>query len=295
MKNTVTSKAKKYISLIIFISLLYSCTKEIEIEFKNHKTNIVVNSIFCNNQPFKFNFSTTKSPINSSGTIDDSIYLALYEDNNKILDTLFKSKTLITDIYPKPGCIYQLKVYVVGFDTIYACDTLPYQTYFNDGTILQPISIDRYGTNISHVRLTISDFKYNKNFYELLFQDIQYDSSIPITDPVLINEGDIQFNPTSYFFSDELFDGQDYSMVINRDLGLNIRVWAILRSTSRNYYLYRKFLTRHLFTQPTRDLGVGAFIFKGEPQTMYNNIINGYGIFAGYVETSPYLLQKIEK
>jgi hypothetical protein len=293
MKNTIISLV--YLSFFLFQSLFYSCSKEIEIDFKNYKPNIVVSSIFCNDKPFIFHFSTTQSPIHTNNLINDSIYLALYEDNNKILETKFKSNSLTTDIYPKPGCIYQLKAYIEGFDSIYACDTLPYQTYFGDGTILQPISIDRYGTNISQVRLTISDLKYNRDYYELLFQDIQYDSSVPITDPVLINEGDVQYKPTSYFFSDELFDGQDYSMVINRDLGLGIRVWAILRATSRNYYLYRKFLTRHLFTQPTKDVGAGAFIFKGEPQTMYNNIINGYGIFAGYVETSPYLLQQIEK
>lgn len=286
---------KQGIFILFSFLLLISCSKEIELNFPKYQKQLVVNSIFNTKKPFSFYFSYTNAPLDSLSKINDSIYVTLYEDNYKLLETKFLADSLLTNIYPKSGCSYKLKVYVEGFDTVYACDTLPYLTNLSNGTILQPISIDRNGSKISQAKMTISDPMNKRDYYELIFMGTQYDNSITITDPVLLNEGDIPFNPTSYFFSDELFDGQDYSLVINRDLGFGIKIWVVLRATSRNYYLYRKYLTRHLFTQPTRDLGVGAFIFKGEPQTMYNNIINGYGIFAGFVETSPYLLQQIEK
>jgi len=128
----------------------------------------------------------------------------------------------------------------------------------------------------------------------LIFVNSQYDYENKITDPVLLNEGDIPYLPTTYFFSDELFNGQKYTLQINRDLGYGIPQKIILRSVSRNYYLYRKYWTRHYYNQTTDESGLRGIIYKGEAQPMYNNIENGYGIFAGYVENSPYTLRKID-
>ncbi|MBN2764795.1 MAG: DUF4249 domain-containing protein [Paludibacteraceae bacterium] len=280
--------------LIVFCSLLtfISCTKEIEIDTRGFEKKLVVNSVFRQDKPFFFRFSFTEVPINSYSVINDSIHVMLFEDNKKVLDTKVLSDTLQTDILPVFSRTYMLKVCVEGFDTIYAYDTIPQSVYIDDATIIQPIAINKYGDRISQASITFSDPPGQRNYYELLIGK-NYDYETEITDPVLLNEGDIGYRPTTYFFSDELFNGQKYTLRINKDLGFNVPVKTILRSVSRNYYMYRKYWTRHYFNQTTDESGLRGIIYKAEPQPMFNNIINGYGIFAGYIESSPYTLHKV--
>ena len=294
-------KIKFYLRIQIYLCyslvLAYtSCSKEIEIDTRGFEKKVVVNSVFNPGKTFFFQFSFTKVPTNNYNTINDSIHFMLYEKSHLILDTKILSDTLATNIYPTWGSSYSIKVKIAGFDTITAIDTLPMLVSIMDATIIQPISIDRYGTKISQANITFFDPPNQRNYYELIFVNAQYDYENKITDPVLLNEGDVGYLPTTYFFSDELFNGQKYTLRINRDLGFGypVNVKVILRSVSRNYYLYRKYWTRHFFNQTTDESGLRGIIYKAEPQPMFNNIVNGYGIFAGFVENPPYTLRKIE-
>jgi hypothetical protein len=270
-----------------------SCTQEIEIPTKGYKKQLVVNSIFSPHKPFTFYFSYTQDPLSSFKKIEDSIEVMLYENNIKVLDKKIKSDSLNSFIYPSNSSKYTIKAFVAGLDTVCSNDTLPQITSIDNATI-RLFEVDQYGTHISQVKVTFTDPPGLRNYYELVFVGFQYDWGTKITDPVLLNEGDYSYNPTSYFFSDELFNGKTYTLTINRDLGYGGPLpKVILRSISRNYYLYRKYWTRHSYNQSRDDLGIGALIFTGVPQSMYNNITNGFGIFAGYVETEPYVLQKI--
>jgi len=274
---------------IIFLVLCTSCSKEIEIDTRGFNQQIVVNSIFHPGKPFSFDFSFTQIPTNAFNKINDSIYVLLYEDNRKIFETKILADSLITDIYPQCGSSYQLKVHVEGFDTVYACDTVPSVPNIVDAYFIGPISIDEYGTQTAQYGISFSDPVLTRNYYEFNWGYF-YESKI--TDPVLLNEGDIPYNPTTYFFSDELFNGKIYKMSINYGLPSKTNPSIVLRATSRNYYLYQKNLTRHLFTQQTQDIGVGAFIYKAEVQPMWSNIINGVGVFAGYAQTYPYYFRE---
>lgn len=277
---------------ILFIFLPTSCSKEIEINTKGFKQQVVVNSIFCQKKPFSFDFSLTQAPTNAFSKINDSIYILLYKDNIKLLETKIFADSFITNIYPQCGCSYNLKVHIEGYDTVYACDTLPEMPNIVKTSYIGPVSIDSYGDQYAQYYISISDPESFKNYYEFNW-GVDFESKI--TDPALLNEGDVPYYPTTYFFSDELFNGQIYTMSIKHGLSRGSKPSIAVRAVSRNYYLYRKYLTRHLFAQPTRDLGVGAFIYKGEAQPMYSNIINGVGIFSGYAETEPSTFRKIEK
>jgi len=49
-------------------------------------------------------------------------------------------------------------------------------------------------------------------------------------------------------------------------------------------------ITRHAYNQQFQNEFLD-FIFKGEPQNMFTNIENGYGIFAGYCESTFQIIQ----
>lgn len=270
-----------------------SCTKEIEINTSGFEKKLVVNSLFTPDKPFEFRFSYTILPNESLPVFTDSIHLWLYENESQVLDTLFLSDTFSSSYYSKSGCSYRLKVFVEGYDTIYACDTVPTQVSVQDGSI-KLISIDKYQTQTCLTTITIPDPVHVSNYYEMFYKDAQYDYENKITDPVLLNEGDISYYPETYFFSDKLFDGKNYTLQIKCNLFFNTPSKVILRNISYNYYMYRKYWTRHSYNQVAIDKGIGALIYTGEPQPMYNNIVNGYGVFAAYIENSPFTLRKIE-
>jgi len=279
------------ISYIIFFS---SCSKEIEIDTKNFIKKPVINSIFNSKKPFFFQFSYTQTPQDIHDIINDSIHVILFEDNIKILDTKTLSDTLATKIYPSWGN-YKVKVKVEGYDTLIAYDTIPMRIEIEDATIRLGVALDNYGDKIAEVGVTFTDPAHKKNYYEVLlvssFMDkvtsgyVSIDSERELIDSVLINEGDKNYSPTTFFFSDEMFDGQNYTLRFRHRLINSIQHRVVLRSISRNYYMYRKYWTRHYFNQPTHESALYGLIYKGEAQNMFTNIVNGYGIFAGYNES----------
>lgn len=285
-------KVKCHLFCIILL-FFTACTKEVDIDTAGFKRKIVVNSLFTPDKPFEFSFSYTILSQELLPKFTDSIHLWLYENERQVLDTMFLSDTLISSYYPQRGCAYRLKVYVQGYDTVFACDTVPLQVKISDGSI-QLISIDKYKTHTCSTTITIPDPAHQKNYFEFFYVYAQYDPETKITDPVLLNEGDESFYPETYFFSDELFDGKIYSMYINRQLSFGTDIEVILRNISYEYYMYRKYWTRHSYNQVGVDKGIGALIYTGEPQPMYNNIVNGYGVFAAYIENEPFTLRAIE-
>lgn len=282
----------KYLFCIVLVCLI-SCTKEIEIDTIEFERKIVVNSLFTPGKPFEFRFSYTIQPNQLLPTFTDSIHLWLYENDSQVLDTLFLSDTFISSYYPRNGCAYSLKVFVQAYDTIFAYDTVPSQVHIKDGSI-QLISIDKYQTHTCSTAISFSDPAHVTNYYEMFFDGAQYDYENKITDPILLNEGDVSYYPETYFFSDKLFDGQNYTLQIKQNLFFNTPAKVILRNISYEYYMYRKYWTRHSYNQVAVDKGIGALIYTGEPQPMYNNIVNGYGVFASYIENAPFTLRKIE-
>jgi hypothetical protein len=292
--NNSKNNSHLFSILLVFVLMFIftSCSKEIEIDTRGFKKQLVVNSLFHPKIPFSFDISLTQTPIDTFTIITDSIYIALYEENRKVFETKTLSNSLSTYIMPQWGSSYQLKVYVEGFDTLYACDTIPQMISIVDAYYIGPISVDKYGCQSGKFNFSVLDPAETHNYYEF---EWGYYENVKAIDPVFINEGDVAYQPTTHYFSDELFNGKNYNFSIVSGLSQNIgwQPTIVLKSVSRNYYLYRKYLTRHLATQPTLDLEVGALIFKSEPQPMYSNIKNGVGIFAGYCETDPVYFRKI--
>lgn len=290
---------KKFILLAFIIPA--SCTIEIPFEVESIDKQLVVNSVFSTDKPFIFHFSTTSSPVLPVEEIQDSLHFILYENDVVMLDTNVISKELLTCFVPRPKKSYAIEVFSEDCPPVRANDTLPGLVYIDAAMIIIPAGIDEYGDETAEAQITFTDPPYERNYYELLLYSMvrgepkgywQHSGDSKIIDPVLINEGDMDYLPSSYFFSDELFDGKEYTLrVRSKGGGFGPDNGVTLRSVSRSYYLYRKFYTRHAHNQQFQ----GDFldiVFMGEPQNMYTNIENGYGIFVGYQETSRILIPK---
>ncbi|MBE9468357.1 MAG: DUF4249 family protein [Bacteroidetes bacterium] len=307
-KNTRKNLLRKLtlinVLIIVFLILYTSCTKELNCKLEDTKS-LVINSVFNPKNYFTFNLSYTTSPLNSYDSINEKLHFLFYEENNLIIDTFLQSGILETNIRPIPNKEYKVEVLSDKLPSIITSDSIPNIVNIDKAILIYPAGVDEYGDFCVEAMITFTDPPQEENYYELLIYHLHkydneknywnWDGDVKITDPVLLNEGDVDYLPSSLFFSDELFNGETYTLKVKRG-GYNTRFetnsgcYAELRSVSKSYYLYRKYYTRHVFNQQLQGEDLRDFIFMGEPRSMYTNVVNGYGIFAGYWGTTKELI-----
>ncbi|PKP08113.1 MAG: hypothetical protein CVU09_17410 [Bacteroidetes bacterium HGW-Bacteroidetes-4] len=262
----------------------------------NIDSKIVVNSIYSDDSVINIWLSTSgiiTEPYNSNPTV---FLVSVYENDELRYTSQANSGKLNTHIRPNVSSKYKIEVSSNSFSSVSTTDSVPSIVGITNAEFVFPIAVDEFGDYLGEAQVTFSDPVECKNYYELLinvgvnnyftgFMDY------PITDPIILNEGDLDYYPSSIFFSDELINGQSYTLKIKVAVGVVINsegikpsseLYAELRSVSKNYYLYRKYLTRHLYNQQMNNKDFYDYLYNGEPVDMYSNIINGYGIFAGY-------------
>jgi len=292
--------------ILLFVSfwsfiLVSSCTKEIKLEFVDQPYSLVVNSIFNPKEPFWFHFSNTIISTEKYKEFDDTLRFVLYGDNQVIFDTTITEEILITYIYPVPGIKYFFIAQKSNGESVSSADSLPRLVNIDNAKFIFPAGVNADGEGYGEAQISFTDPADEKNYYEILVFNYsqgeidQYWSNYGDSkwiDPVLQNEGDKDYLPTSFFFSDQLIDGSQYTIHLysSGGLGTGLKYGTTLRSVSESYYKYRKYYTRHAHNQQYQ----GDFldiIFMGEPQNMFSNISNGYGIFSCYQETSAELIE----
>lgn len=164
----------------------------------------------------------------------------------------------------------------------------------------------------SNYQFNFKDAENTENYYEFLLLHVNYtdwrDSSdlgfnfYPIKlDPILTHEDDYAFVPTSFFFSDELVNGQNYKISMDMEGGAgrlrghriagkyknsDNTKYLIFRTISKTYYDFQKSWVRHRYNQNLNNRldDEVQLLFGGESQPLFTNIIGGYGIFVAYQE-----------
>jgi hypothetical protein len=250
----------------ILLLLLVSCTKIIEIDLPDAPDKLVVNCSFSTGNKFLIHISHSQNILDEDSSIITNANIELYSDEiyqgnlTYIDDGLYSHDTIIA----RSGIKYKLVVTAPGYDMVYAEDTAPAASTL-DSVFYDPIPYPDTEGSFSHkVQLFLNDNNLSTDFYE-----------------VIMNEGDEEFYSGICIFSDELINGSKYR------LKLKTRSWEIenkktlhLLSISENLYKYRKSWIRHSSAQyPDITNPI-------EPVTLFSNVKGGYGIFAGYSDTS---------
>jgi len=282
-----------------------SCTKEVPFDV-NIDSKIVVNSIYSTDSVIKLRISTSCTITDSYNSNPLTFKVSVYENDQLKFNSLVNSGAINTNIWPNVSSKYKIEVETDGYNSVYTSDSVPSRISITKAELIFPIAVDEYGDYLGEAQVTFTDPVEYKNYYELLIRSKDMASwtsfvDYPVTDPVMLNEGDLDYYPSSIFFSDELINGQTYTIKIRDYVGATINsdgikptgvYYAELRSVSKNYYLYRKYLTRHLYNQQQQDKDFYEYLYNGEPVDMYSNIENGYGIFAGYQSSVSQLILK---
>lgn len=201
----------------------------------------------------------------------------------------------------QPGKTYVLEVSAPNFSTVRAEGFIP--QILSETTS----SIDTVGMVTSNgfrevnytLSLEIEDLVGIKNYYHLnLYQVInllRFSPNGESSRDGIVIKGPLPFNLQNnnqevlpyinnegVLIRDDTFDGQKGEFVFKGNFRYNPRSQELgdfiveVRNTSRDYYLYHSSLARQVRVQSGFDAISG-------PVVLYNNVENGYGIFAGYV------------
>lgn len=274
-----------FFAFIILSLFVFSCSKEVEIDWQNDSQKYVIGCLFTSDETMKlFAFKT-------SYVLDDTTFFADGLDVE-----IYKNETLAWSgsgtgqgeypipVYAEADTKFKIILKDKNGLTISAEDNIPRNVLIDKATYLFPVYEDIYGSKFGKVSLSFQDEAKDKNFYELVIlnKDSSINQSFNITSSVITlnNESDPN-SPGTILFTDELFNGQQ--------LDLNIFVNSydepiiVLKNVSCNYYEYRKSLETHFYNQNVDRENIYE-LFKGDPIELYSNVTNGLGIFAGYTQ-----------
>jgi len=280
-----------------------TCERPANVEIEGPEPELVVISNFSDQRVLQVQVSKSIDALTGSAIeYVENANIELFEEDEFIEQLQLASLQNTTPFYttyelkPKVGVRYTIQVDVPGFRTVKAQSSIPPQI-----NIERLQLSDLYQRDIAEnkkqfdykITLTFLDPPRAKNLYHLkFFQQVKeyetFEDKVHITD---IHYKEITFNPLtdsnnqlSYFnggilFEDGLLDGQAISYTfplqisIRPDREMLGKVIAELRAVSEEYYLYHNSLSR--------QRGNPGVPFT-EPVTIYDNIENGQGIFAGY-------------
>ncbi len=280
--------------LMIFF-ILSACEKTEDIvDFPIKNPELVVNAMFSPDNIFKFQVSHSLSVLDNAeleNLSDATIYL--YEDGI-IIDTItqqYMDESYYSTKTPILGRKYAIKVYHQGYHYVESEDFIPTPVSINSlsyiikdsSTFYDEYTNEHIGYCIFSLSVDFDDPTEN-NYY--LFSGYYNSVDNYYGDTIINNiyfkekEGENAFVETysseGIIFSDKYFNGKSFSFSVeieDNDFDSGKTYIFVLNTLSRNAYLYKKSLAMYENAHN---------IFFSEPVQVYNNISNGYGIFAGY-------------
>lgn len=317
---------KKAITILIsLITLLSSCIDEFDKEFNNIEPQIVVNSFFNSDEPFKVYISKTYSPfIDGNLEIIKNAEIKVYENENLLGSLTFQKNTfeyndmlidgidtIITSviydidsfytnasIIPQTGNFYKIIVQVPGYKVITANSYIPEKVHLN--SLKKELTYIGFNTEILEQGIPVYTINFSdpneSNYY--LFSVYSYNKQatspneykIPVhyssNDPV-IGKFDNKTNQYEllFAFSDWMFNGKEYDLTFFIDEQQSFYQVGYIDSLEFIVSLNNLSLDFEYFVKSLLESEKNKENPLSEPVSIYSNINNGLGIFAGYASS----------
>lgn len=302
------------------VSTLAGCIKEVDLGAQQTPPVPVLNGLFNaspNTNTMRFVMSGTPGADFSQPDVPEGAHITLLRNGEILWEGPPDDKGYCTlpSFTPNQGDVLSVTAQSDDFDPLFATDTVPAPPSVFEARYVPDVFSDEYGDPLPELSVRFADNPLQADYYELLFFGVNYSSlndssslvyySLPYQpNNILKNEGDQDFRPALYFFSDEIFNGQvvDFKIISSAGVLPGERVkgrpwgvtedgkYVLFRKISHSWYRYRKQWTRHYYTQ---TIGAGIsnindailddfqrLIFAPDPVPMFSNVTNGLGIFA---------------
>lgn len=293
--------------LILFILTMSSCITELEDEkWKINNEIVVINCIFKNSEEIKLYVSVLENIFSNKISDSSWVYNIDLIENDEIVSTFSKVDSFYWTRYiPTCGRNYRITI----DNSIIASTTVPQKPELIIVQHTMGEMFDQSGDPIAEAKIIIKDDESEDNYYELMiyqgytdrsYYALDYTYYYQVDDPVLKAEGFLDQEYNSFYFSDQLFNGSTHEFRIkyrgyftySGDKIIPHGAFLVLRSISKEYYLFLKSWNLHYYNQNihnhvdylTEDYDFLTLLFQGEPVDLYSNINGGHGIFAGYSE-----------
>jgi len=304
--------------VLIIILLTTSCKKIRDDLLPASNSKLYCQSILNPDSAIRVYVGRTTGILSKDPTFINDATVVLY-NNSMLLDTLAydNNGAYISNVFPSPDNSYIIKVIKDGI-ILKGSTNVPDPAPLYQPKMEFPTGYDAENQQyFGELTFTIDDDPGIENFYEVIIYTKTYNDLtntyrysykndpfyVLIPDKIVQNEGDWDYSPTSLFFSDKLFNGKKQQLAFSMAAGgysIVDGVWisdlekygyVLLRSISREYYLYRKYYIRHSYNASINSDGIQNLLFTGEPLDMYSNVDGGLGVVAAFSSST----SKIER
>ncbi|MFA6481212.1 MAG: DUF4249 domain-containing protein [Bacteroidales bacterium] len=272
--------------ILLSLALLSSCIQEIPINMPDNSNRLVVGSLIYPDKLISMNVSYVRL-FSDSTEVNPKILEISIKENGVLIDyPKGQGPEIYSSTYPKEGSTYELTV-TTDKETVTAKTSIPTKVLITKAESFRSAVTTADYENLTEAVITWSD-PVGPNFYELQLDVWSFYQYAPIDDPVLQQEGDLDYYPSTFVFSDKLFEGKTYNMTLRFSGHSNTTV--LLRNVSEEYYHFKKSWHRHIWLQNTsmnvdkirEDYNIFPLLFQGDPVPLSSNFNNNLGIFAGF-------------
>lgn len=287
----------RYLSYFFFLLFLSSCIKEVKLKSEFEGSKIVLNGFIGPDSLVRVHVSLSHA-LDEVAPEMSSAQIVLLENGMVTGSFQYQGNGwYLNPVYPDVNKQYQIKVSVDGYGSVSARTSIPdlpqnlSGTYYKTSTVP---SEDASGVMVypTQTKIEFKDAAQQANYYEFGPNTFLFETSQE-TDPSLLSDGDLSFNPSTYYCSDMLFNGNEKTLLLQKGGSVFLNFGTIFfdanykrcfKTCSAEYYQFRKSWTKHLFNQQNNDPldDPIQLLFFGDPVVLYSNVDGGYGVFAGY-------------
>lgn len=301
MNGNYFSSALIIFSGSILLCICFSCIKEIPIDTLDFEKRIVVNGLICPDSTFNIHVSSSVAINDNIETIDNA-HIEVYKNDIYIGTCSFSENGWYQfSQTPSAGQNYKIVVSAPGYTSVSASTSIPVQIPVDEFTckVLEGNDFEN-GSQNTNVVVGFQDEINVENYYEIAFYsgDIKYYETLfgirlSVSDASIQADGELNYSPKTYFFSDVLFSN-NYKTVNLRNFGgsyegangsvTNSPLNIDFKMMSQEYYNFRRSWVIHVFNANTTNQTDDPInlLFLGDPVALYSNVSGGYGVFAGY-------------
>lgn len=275
--------------LSILLSVTISCEKEIPLTVEQKQPLIVLNGIFEAGKTIEISITESR-PVTYEGNLPPVLNATakLFDSDKQFLGEFAHDSA---DIYhldyfvPLPGDQYFITVDVAGLPSALASVHIPENNMevlvdkaFKENEVIYEIQLTDNPHEQNFYAVSLTQYAYNENmiypgYYIISTDRFSCTRAIEIQNGNRSIDGDLCNK--LFLFSDESFNGSDYTLTLTQNLLPNADSTVIVievKSISEDYFLYE------LSRSKTTPGNSSPF---QQPVLIYTNVNNGLGIIGG--------------
>ncbi len=270
-----------------------ACESGIDLDLPEYQRKLVINGFFSPDSAWKIgvSHSTGILSLEDPGAVENARITITDGSNTYNLQPAGQPGVYsLPGVYPVENHSYRLQVSAPGFPDVQAGNHVPSAVRLISMDTLHYAETDKYGYKNKYIQLSllIRDNPGEDNYYQIGLYNLYHSGGRPYYSSIRFSTSTGAFlgeapefgeTGVSFFreavFSDELFDGEDYRIILKEIDNYNPadERYVAISSVSRAYYLYVK----NIHHSENDDLS-----FFSEAQPYHGNIRNGLGVFAGF-------------